>query len=124
VWETTPFAITADEALAAEAVSPQTRTAKAECIEFLKGTLTGKWVEVADITVEAISAGLLSEGERLKDNKPMRAARTALKVATRRDGFGRGARYFWALPDTPWAPSNAMGAPLGDRAPMDTGGRP
>jgi hypothetical protein len=99
-------------------------TAKAECVEFLQTILANGWTEVADITAEAIGAGLHAEGKQLKDNKPMRDARGTLKVETRRDGFGKGARYFWALPDTPWAPSNAMGALATERAPMDQRGRP
>jgi hypothetical protein len=54
----------------------------------------------------------------------MRDARAVLEIETHRDGFGKGARYFWALPGTPWAPSNAMGALSPERAPMGGEGRP
>ena len=63
--------------------------------------LADGWVEVANITAEAISAGLLGEGKQLKDNKPMRDAKAALKVEAHRDGFGKGARWFWVLPGHP-----------------------
>jgi hypothetical protein len=80
----------------AQASAPH--TAKAACIKFLQTLLANGRIEVADITTEALAAGLLAEGRRLKDNKPMRDARAALKIQTRRVGFGKGARYFWALP--------------------------
>jgi putative DNA primase/helicase len=121
-WESAPVTSTADEMMAANTSTPH--SAKADCVEFLQTVLANGWTEVADITAEAIGAGLHAEGKQLKDNKPMRDARGALKVETRRDGFGKGARYFWALPDTPWAPSNAMGALSPERAPMDEEGRP
>ena len=95
-----------------------------EAIEFLQTVLANGWLEVADITAEAISAGLHAEGKQLKDNKPIRDARAVLKVETHRDGFGKGARYFWALPGTLWAPSERMGAQSPERAPMGNGGRP
>jgi hypothetical protein len=123
-WESAPVTSTADEMMAANAGTSTPHTAKADCVEFLQTILANGWTEVADITAEAIGAGLHAEGKQLKDNKPMRDARGTLKVETRRDGFGKGARYFWALPDTPWAPSNAMGALSPERAPMDEGGRP
>ena len=122
VWEDTPVMSTADGVMAANAGGDVPHTAKDECIEFLQGILAGGWMEVADIAAEAISAGLHSEGKELKDNKPMRDARAALKIETKRDGFGKGARYFWAFPGTPWAPSDPIGALSNNRAPMDLKG--
>jgi hypothetical protein len=123
-WESSPVTSTADEMMAANSGSATLHTAKADCIEFLEAILASGWVEVADITAEAVGAGLHAEGKQLKDNKPMRDARAVLKVETHRDGFGKGARYFWALPGTPWAPSDPMGALSYERAPMDEEGRP
>jgi putative DNA primase/helicase len=123
-WDSSPVTSTADEMMAANSGNATPHTAKAECIEFLETILANGWVEVADITAEAIGAGLHAEGKQLKDNKPMRDARAVLKVETHRDGFGKGARYFWALPGTPWAPSDPMGALSYERAPMDQEGRP
>ena len=48
--------------------------------------LAGGWMEVADIAAEAISAGLHSDGKELKDNKPMRTARSTLRIETKRMG--------------------------------------
>jgi hypothetical protein len=131
VWEDGVVDISASAALAAASGGTKgnsdDRTAKADCTEFLKTVLADGWVEVANITAEAISAGLLGEGKQLKDNKPMRDAKASLKVETHRDGFGKGARWFWTLPGTPWEPHRRpqppIGAPSNNRAPMDEGGR-
>jgi hypothetical protein len=131
VWEDGVVDISASAALAAALGaakgSNDDHTAKADCTEFLKTVLADGWVEVANITAEAISAGLLGEGKQLKDNKPMRDAKAALKVEVHRDGFGKGARWFWALPGTQWEPhrrpQHSIGALSHERAPMDEGGR-
>jgi putative DNA primase/helicase len=121
-WDSAPVTSTADEMMAANAGILAPHTAKTDCVEFLRTVLANGWTEVADITAEAIGAGLHAEGKQLKDNKPMRDARTALKVETHRDGFGKGARYFWAFPGTPWAPSDPIDALSNNRAPMDLKG--
>ena len=121
-WESAPVTSTADGVMAANAGGDIPHTAKSECVEFLQNVLAGGWMEVADIAAEAISAGLHSDGKELKDNKPMRTARSTLKIETKRMGFGKGARYFWAFPGTPWAPSTPMGAHSNDGAPMDLEG--
>jgi putative DNA primase/helicase len=121
-WESAPVTITADGVMAANAGGDIPHTAKSECVEFLQNVLAGGWMEVADIAAEAISAGLHSDGKELKDNKPMRTARSTLRIETKRMGFGKGARYFWAFPGTPWAPSTPMGAHSNNGAPMDLEG--
>jgi putative DNA primase/helicase len=126
-WDSAPVTATADQVMAANAGTATPHTAKADCIEFLEEVLADGWAEVVDVTAEAISAGLHAEGKQLKDNKPMRDARVALKVETRRDGFGKGARWFWALPGTPWEshrrPQTPEGALSHERAPMGLEGR-
>jgi hypothetical protein len=126
-WDSAPVTATADQVMAANAGTAASHTAKADCIEFLEKVLADGWTEVVDVTAEAISAGLHAEGKQLKDNKPMRDARVSLKVETRRDGFGKGARWFWALPGTPWEshrrPQTPEGALPHERAPMDLEGR-
>jgi putative DNA primase/helicase len=121
-WDDAPVTSTADRVMAANASGDTPQTAKGECIDFLQGILAEGRMEVADIAAEAISAGLHSEGKELKDNKPMRAARAKLKIEINREGFGRGAKYFWALPGTPCAPSDTMGALSNNRARMDSEG--
>jgi AAA domain len=131
VWEDGVVDISASAALAAASGTAKgnnaDHTAKADCIQFLETVLASDWVEVANITAEAISAGLLGDGKQLKDNKPMREAKATLKIETKRDGFGKGARWFWALPGIPWEPHRRPQIPVGalqnERAPMDDGGR-
>jgi hypothetical protein len=124
----TPETCEAEMIMAANTASDTPRTAKADCVDFLQNLLSAGWMEVGDVTAEAISAGLHSEAKQLKDNKPMREARAALKVETKRDGFGKDARYFWALPGTPWAPSDPIGAPMDPKgaheAPEETSQQP
>ncbi len=114
----TPVTNTADGVMAANAGTAAPQSAKADCMDFLQTVLAGGWTSTSDIAAEAISAGLHAEGKQLRDNKPLRDARTALKVEIRRDGFGRGAAYFWALPGTPWVTSNSMSALSPERALM------
>ncbi len=117
-WEDTPVTNTADGVMAANAGTAAPQSAKADCMDFLQTVLAGGWTSTSDIAAEAISAGLHAEGKQLRDNKPLRDARTALKVEIRRDGFGRGAAYFWALPGTPWVTSDSMSALSPERALM------
>jgi hypothetical protein len=97
-WDNSLVTSTADEMMAAQSASTTPNTAKADCVEFLLTILADGWTKVADITAEAIGAGLIADGKQLKDNKPMRDARPALNVQSHRDGFVEGARYFWATP--------------------------
>ena len=41
---------------------------------------------------------LLGERQSITDSKKFRAAKNKLSVASRRDGFGRGGEWSWALP--------------------------
>jgi putative DNA primase/helicase len=91
-WETTPVTITADQALAAHDEKREGKTAKAEATEFLRDLLTQGEMAAKDVDVAAKNAGITF--------KPLRNARTALGVVTRREGFGPGAVWFWSLPGT------------------------
>lgn len=122
VWDDERVTQTADEILAAGNGTEPTQTAKKDCIEFLRSILATGPMTVADIEAEAVAAGLHQEGRPLKDNKPMRAARDALGIEPKREGFGRGARYSWAFRAAPWVPSNAIGALPENRAPMGSEG--
>ena len=90
VWETEPVAITANEALAADAGGTETRTAKAEAMEFLQAALAGGPVPAAEVNRMARESGLTT--------KAIRSAREALGVKTERDGFGPGSKSLWSLP--------------------------
>jgi hypothetical protein len=122
VWDDERVTRTADEILAASNGTDPTRTAKEDCVEFLRSILAAGPMTVADVEAEAVTAGLHQEGRPLKDNKPMRAARDALGIEPRREGFGKGARYSWAFRAAPWVPSNAIGAQPKNRAPMGSEG--
>jgi hypothetical protein len=49
LWDSEPVAITADAALAADASGTETRTAKAEAMEFLQAVLAGEPVPAAQV---------------------------------------------------------------------------
>jgi putative DNA primase/helicase len=89
-WESEPVSITADQALAAEAGSnAETRTAKAEAMEFLQSAL-------ADGPVPAIEINRMAREHGLAP-KAVRSAREALGVKIERDGFGPGSKSLWSI---------------------------
>jgi KaiC/GvpD/RAD55 family RecA-like ATPase len=90
VWEADPVAITANEALRADAGGTGNRTAKVEAMEFLQAVLADGPVPVSDINRMAREHGLTS--------KTVRSAREALSVKTEREGFGPGSKCLWSLP--------------------------
>jgi hypothetical protein len=89
-WEAEPVAITANEALAADALGAETRTLKAEGIEFLQATLASGPVSVSEINRMAREHGLTG--------KALRSAREALGIKITREGFGPGSKSVWSLP--------------------------
>ena len=89
LWDTEPVAITANEALAAEAAGTESRTAKAEAAAFLQSVLAGGPVGAADVNRMARDHGLTP--------KVIRSAREALGVKIERDGFGPGSKSLWSL---------------------------
>ena len=92
-WDAEPVAITANEALAAEAAGSETRTAKADAMEFLQAALAGGQIPAADVKRMAREHGLT--------DKAIRSAREALGVKVTRNGFGPGSRSLWSLPVGP-----------------------
>jgi putative DNA primase/helicase len=91
LWEAEPVPITANEALAAEAAGTETRTAKADAMEFLQAALASGPVPAAEVNRMAREHGLTA--------KAIRSAREALRVKIDRDGFGPGSKSLWSLPD-------------------------
>ena len=87
-WGAEPVAITANEALAAELGGNETRTAKADAMEFLKAVLASGQVPAAEINRMAREHGLTA--------KAIRSAREALGVKIDRDGFGPGSKSLWS----------------------------
>ena len=120
-WGTTHIDETADEALAEAGSGVKTSTD--EAIEFLLLVLADGRVSVPDIEAEARAAGFLGEGNQIRQSKPFRSAKDALKIVSSRDGFGPGAVYYWSLLPTA---SPTMRAPMRasskDRAHMDKQG--
>jgi putative DNA primase/helicase len=112
-WEDAPVTISADQALGA-AEDTGSRTTKEEASDFLRDILGQGEVPAADVQQAAKKAGLSS--------KPLRSAREALKVKSRREGFGPGAVWYWSLPSSPLMPSPPIGAQHRDRASMDPEG--
>ena len=93
VWEAEPVAITANEALSADAAGTGSRAAKADAMAFLQAALAGGPVPAAEINRMAREHGLTP--------KTVRSAREALKVKIERDGFGPGSKSLWSLPKAP-----------------------
>src|SRR5262245_46094648 len=113
-WEDTPVAISADQALGA-AESIGNRTSKEEAIDFLRDILGQGEMPAEEVQQAARKAGITS--------KPLRSAREALKIKSRRDGFGPGAVWYWSLPGGgPLMPSPPIDAQPRSRAFMDPQG--
>ena len=89
-WDADPVAITANEALAADAAGSETRTAKADAMEFLRPPWPGGQIPAADVKRMAREHGLT--------DKAIRSAREALGVKVTRNGFGPGSQSLWSLP--------------------------
>ena len=74
----------------AETLRTETRTAKADAMEFLRAALVGDSVPAAELSRVAHERGLTP--------KAIRSAREALGVEIARNGFGPGSRSLWSLP--------------------------
>jgi hypothetical protein len=90
-WDAEPVAITANEALAADAAGTDNQTAKAQAVEFLLAALASGPVPAAEVNRMAREHGLTA--------KTIRTARESLKVKIERDGFGPGSKSLWSLPE-------------------------
>ena len=111
-WESAPVMITADEALAAHDEKREGKTAKAEAIDVLRDLLGRGELPVKDVETAARNAGVTS--------KPLRDAKNALGVVSRREGFGPGAVWYWKLPTIDAQPT--IDARVPERASMDPEG--
>ena len=92
LWEGEPVAITANEALAADEVGTDIRTAKAAAMELLQAALASGPMPAAEVNRMAREHGLTV--------KAVRSARDALGVKIERVGFGPGSKSLWSLPRT------------------------
>src|SRR5262249_50371217 len=100
-WDDAPVAVTADQALASDAIAisgnDDRHDALDEAKEFLREELSQGEVEVNVIEAQAKKAGIA--------HRTLRRARRELKdeigLKTRRDGFGPGAKFWLSLPTNP-----------------------
>jgi putative DNA primase/helicase len=118
-WEGEYVTQSADEALSAteQRTREKSGTAKGQAIEFLRSELAAGPVAVRDIEQEAVAAGLHEDGKPIRSNKPLRDAKMALGVQTKKLGMAQG--WVWCLPK---APSDSEGARQDNRASSDKGG--
>jgi putative DNA primase/helicase len=91
MFESRPITISADQALAAMEGNGQTRTDKAEAIDFLSDALASGPMAAKDVKKEAAGAGISA--------KSLRSAREALAIKPEKSGFEGG--WVWALPRCP-----------------------
>ena len=88
LWEPTPVAVSADEAMAPAEDSDRSLTEEAQ--ELLRDMLLAGPVLGRDAKAGAKDAGITE--------KALRRARDRLNLQTRREGFGAAIKSYWALP--------------------------
>jgi putative DNA primase/helicase len=117
-WEGDYVARTADEALSATEQGSEagSATAKEQAIELLRSVLTDGPRSVKDVESEAVAAGLHEAGKPIGQNKPLRDARKALRVESKKSG-AHSAGWVWMPPCAPKVPSNPEDAHSWGRAP-------
>jgi putative DNA primase/helicase len=91
MYETAPVTISADQALAALDGHGESRSGKAEAIDFLTDLLGYGPVSAKDMMKEANGAGISA--------KSLRSARESLSIKPVKSGFEGG--WLWALPKVP-----------------------
>ncbi|MBF0141765.1 MAG: AAA family ATPase [Magnetococcales bacterium] len=89
-WETDPIAITADEALAAQAANQEEQTQLDEAKEFLADQLRNGPVHVQRIRAEALGAGV--------SERTLRRAKTALGIRSEKEPIS--GKWKWSFPPT------------------------
>jgi hypothetical protein len=110
-WEGEPVAITANQALAAEAAGSD-RSARQEAKEFLEGALAHGPMPAKEVQSMASEHGI--------SPKTLRNAREAMGVKVSRDGFGPGSKSLWSAP---YLPQTSIHAQQNNRASMDPEGK-
>jgi hypothetical protein len=107
LWEQDPVEMTAEQALAAEGETDETREARAEsraCADWLRQTLKAAGPMPAN---DAQRAGRDSG----YTPKQMRTARAKIGAKTTRVGYGPGSRCYWHMPDQE-VPADSGGASI------------
>lgn len=90
-WEDSPVTITADEATAPRGIGYESKSGKAEAMEFLKEILAGGSRPASEVKAHAHEAGIT--------DKMLRTAREALGLDVTKGGMSEG--WIWALPKVP-----------------------
>jgi AAA domain len=118
VWDGTTGHTAADLLRVRPADDDEQAPARAEAEEILRGILGNGPVLARQVKAKAREAGV---SERTLDR-----ARVAIGAITKREGFGPGSQFFWALPEeailateSPSSPSSPAQEPLAPMASMD-----
>lgn len=90
VWETTPVAMTADDAMTAEVAGVDVSTAEREAVDWMQALLQDQPVPARDVQTLSRRSGITDWA--------LRRAKSQLKIESRRQGFGAGSRVYWSLP--------------------------
>jgi putative DNA primase/helicase len=99
-WDLEPVAMTANQAMG-ESRDTHERSATDEVEDFLREVLAIEPRPVTEIETEARGAGFLKEGERIRQNKPFRAARARLGIETYKPPGSMVGGWVWKLPKVP-----------------------
>ena len=97
MYESAPITLTANQALAALGDNEDSRSTKAEAIEFLTDALGAGPLPAKGVKRDAAEAGI--------SPKSLRNAREALGIKPEKAGFDGG--WVWALPKMPKEPQDA-----------------
>jgi hypothetical protein len=92
-WEPGPVTMTADDALAAAAADPEARSARDGAADWLRSALADGPMKAEDLKAAAKEAGIAWS--------TVKRAQTAVGVKPKRQGFGPGGAWMWALPTGP-----------------------
>jgi hypothetical protein len=84
-------------------------------LAFLNVVLANGALPVDNVEARAREAGLLGPRQRITDAKTFRWAKHTLGISSRRDGIGRGGRWFWEIPSVP---TTAIVETAGNDVPM------
>ncbi len=90
-WEPDPVQVSADEAMVPVAGSEEDRTALQDAVEWLEEALADGPVAPEDLQRMAKENGYAWA--------TVRRAKVKLRVRSVHEGFGKGSKWYWALPD-------------------------
>jgi putative DNA primase/helicase len=100
-WDLESIAMTANQAMGESKDTNNERSGTDEVEDFLREVLAIEARPVTEIETEARGAGFLKEGERIRQNKPFRAARARLGIETYKPSGSMVGGWVWKLPKVP-----------------------